>query len=88
MIIVTLLTRPDCRLCEHAKQVLATVGADYPLQVEEISIDSDHGIRLAATAGVMFAPGVLLDGRPFAFGRLSERALRRELHRSTTQETE
>ena len=30
----------------------------------------------ATGAGVMFAPGILLDGQPFGFGRLSERALR------------
>jgi hypothetical protein len=36
---------------------------------------------LAARAGVLFAPGVLLDGRPFGYGRLSERRLRRELGR-------
>ena len=30
---------------------------------------------------MMFSPGILLDGRPFGFGRLSERALRRALNR-------
>jgi len=28
---------------------------------------------------VLFAPGVLLDGHPFSFGRLSERKLRKAL---------
>jgi len=64
--------------------VLARVGADHPLRVEEISLDSPNGALLAGRAGVLFAPGILLDGAPFAFGRLSERALRRALDRQAT----
>lgn len=76
---VTLLTQNDCHLCEHAKVVLARVGIDFRIEVEEISLSSTPGRRLAAEAGVLFAPGVLVDGRPFAFGRLSERKLRKAL---------
>lgn len=76
---VTLLTQADCALCEHAKQVLARVGADYPLRVVAIDLVSAAGRALAEQAGIMFAPGILLDGRPFSFGRLSERKLRRRL---------
>jgi glutaredoxin-like protein DUF836 len=86
-VIVTLLTQPDCALCEHAKQVLARVGAEHPLTVREIGLHTPQGQSLAVAGGVLFAPGVLLDGVPYAFGRLSERALRRHLHRrqATTQ---
>ena len=31
--------------------------------------------------GLLFPPGVLIDGEPFSYGRLSERKLRRELDR-------
>jgi glutaredoxin len=78
---VTLLTQADCALCEHAKSVLARVGADHPLEVAEIDLASEHGRALSARAGVLFAPGVLVDGRPFGYGRLSERRLRRTLRR-------
>jgi len=78
---VTLLTQADCALCAHARAVLARVGADYPLVVTEIDLASEPGRALAARAGVPFAPGVLVDGRPFGYGRLSERRLRRELGR-------
>lgn len=77
--LVTLLTQSDCRLCEHAKAVLARVAVDFRIEVEEISLLSGTGERLAAESGVLFAPGVLLDGKPFGFGRLSERRLRRAL---------
>jgi len=78
---ITLLTQADCVLCEHAKGVLARVAADYPLEVTEIDLASPQGRSLAAGAGVRFAPGVLIDGRPFSHGRLSERRLRRALQR-------
>jgi glutaredoxin len=78
---ITLLTQSACSLCEHAKSVLARVGADHPLQVREVSLDSPEGRTMAREAGVAFAPGILLDGAPFGFGRLSERRLRRTLTR-------
>ncbi len=81
MTAITLLTRADCALCEHAKRVLARVGHDFPLEVTEIDLASPEGQALGARAGVAFAPGVLVDGRPFGYGRLSERRLRRVLGR-------
>ena len=76
---VTLLTQADCALCDHARAVLARVAADHPLHITEIGLATDEGRQLALDAGVLFAPGVLLGGRPFAHGRLSERKLRRTL---------
>lgn len=76
---VTLLTQDACGYCDHAKAVLRRVGEDYSLQVTEIDLNTPEGKRLAEHAGVMFAPGVLLDGDGFSYGRLSERKLRRTL---------
>ena len=81
MTAITLLTQADCTLCEHAKGVLVRVGADHPLEVTEIDLASEQGKALAVGAGVLFAPGVLVDGHPFGYGRLSERRLRRALSR-------
>jgi len=81
MTAITLLTQADCGYCEHAKAVLARVGAGQPLEVTEIDITGEEGRALAARAGVMFAPGLLIDGRPFGYGRISERRLRRTLQR-------
>lgn len=77
---ITLLTQDDCGFCDHAKTVLGRVGQDYPLRITEIDLTSDDGKRLAEHAGVLFAPGVLVAGQPFSFGRLSERKLRRVLN--------
>lgn len=77
---VTLLTKGDCDLCEHAKAVLARISADSPdVVVESVDLDSDAGRRLAERSGMAFPPAVLLDGRPFSYGRLSERKLRRAI---------
>ncbi|UQA91089.1 glutaredoxin family protein [Streptomyces halobius] len=84
---ITLLTQADCAFCEHAKTVLAKVGADHPLDITEIDLTSEEGRRLGAEAGVLFAPGILLNGEPFSYGRLSERRLRRALKDAATAST-
>jgi glutaredoxin len=76
---ITLLSQSSCGFCDHAKEVLSRVGADYPLRITEIDLAGEEGQRLAARAGVLFAPGVLVDGEFFSFGRISERRLRRTL---------
>ena len=76
---ITLLTQSSCGLCDHAKEVLSRVGADYPLEITEIDLAGEDGQRLARQAGVLFAPGLLVDGESFSFGRISERKLRRTL---------
>lgn len=78
---ITLLTQPACAMCDVAKNILARLVEEYPLSVTEIDLGTEPGQRLATQAGVMFAPGVLVDGRPFSYGRLSERKLRRLLDR-------
>jgi hypothetical protein len=78
---VTVLTQPDCQFCELAVEILARVGQDHPLSVRQVNLDSPDGRDLAARHGVLFAPGILLDGQMFSYGRLSERRLRRHLTR-------
>ncbi|PZS30367.1 MAG: thioredoxin family protein [Pseudonocardiales bacterium] len=76
---ITLLTQSSCGFCDHAKEVLSRVGADYPLEITEIDLAAEEGQLLAARTGVLFAPGVLVDRESFSFGRISERKLRRTL---------
>lgn len=80
---VTLLTKADCDLCHQAKAVLDRIGRDVPIDVEIVPIDSERGQHLARDAGIIFPPGVLIDGRPFSYGRLSQRRLRRALRLHT-----
>jgi hypothetical protein len=78
---VLLLSEEDCAFCAEARAVLERLGDEYPLAIAEEPLASERGRALALEGGLLFAPGVLLDGVPFSYGRLSERKLRRELRR-------
>ena len=78
---VLILTQEHCAFCEQAKAILARLAADYPLEISARSMDSPEGQALAMQSGMLFPPGIFLDGAPFSYGRLSERKLRRELDR-------
>lgn len=84
---VTLLTAPHCELCQQAKEVLSRVGTDYDIEVEAVSYETERGRDLMLEHLVAFPPGVLLDGKLFSYGRLSERKLRRELDRAGASRT-
>lgn len=76
---VLLLTRDDCHHCEQAKEVLESLRDEYGLNVRELPLESDEGRRLGLETGALFPPVVLLDGKYFSYGRLSERKLRKAL---------
>jgi len=78
---VLLLTQAHCSLCEHAKRVLDRLATEYPLRITVVDLAAAEGRTLAADGGILFPPGVFLDGEPFAYGRLAERRLRRGLDR-------
>jgi glutaredoxin len=78
---VTLLTEANCGFCEDAKKLLARLATDYRLNVRGLDLATDEGQALAQRGGIMFPPGIFLDGEPFSYGRPSERKLRRELER-------
>ena len=74
---LVLVTTAGCHFCERAHDVLGDLGVG----VHEVDVASDEADCLAA-AGVplAFLP-VLTDGRrAIAYGRFSERRLRRELN--------
>jgi glutaredoxin len=78
---ILLLTQEQCGFCEQAKDILDRLSREYWLSVSTLDIGSPRGQRLAAQGGLLFPPGILIDGEPFSYGRLSERKLRRELDR-------
>ena len=83
---ITLLTQEECAFCDQAKAILARLATEYPLAVTMVDIASPRGQALATSGGVLFPPGILLDGQPFSYGRPSERRLRRELERRLSTE--
>jgi hypothetical protein len=78
---ILLLTQERCGFCEQAKEILDRLAREYWLSITTLPMDSSQGRELAMRGGLLFPPGILIDGEPFSYGRLSERKLRRELDR-------
>src|SRR5438034_10975625 len=78
---VLLLTQEHCGFCEQAKALLGRLSGEYGFSVATRDLDSPEGQALAMRGGVLFPPGIFIDGEPFSYGRPSERKLRREIER-------
>jgi hypothetical protein len=71
-----LITAPDCHLCGHARSVLGALS----LPAREVDVQSAEAEALAARGVPLAFLPVLWDGeRVVAYGRLSEKKLRRDL---------
>ncbi len=78
---VLLLTQEHCGFCAQAKETLDRLVVEYGLSVSTLDLGSPEGEALAVRGGLLFPPGIFLDGELFSYGRLSERKLRREIER-------
>lgn len=79
---LVLITARDCHFCERARAVLATAG----ISARELSVDSAEAQGLAAQGIALSFLPVLTDGeRVVAYGRFSERRLRKELAAEPTR---
>jgi glutaredoxin len=78
---VLLLTQEHCGFCTQAKEMLDRLAVEYGLSVSTLDLSSPEGQTLAVRSGLLFPPGIFLDGEPFSYGRPSERKIRRELER-------
>lgn len=78
---VLLLTQEHCAYCDQAKELLDRLAAEYPITISILDLGSPEGQALAEGNGVLFPPGLFLDGEAFSYGRPSERKLRRKLER-------
>ncbi len=78
---VLLLTQEHCGFCAQAKETLDRLAVEYGLSVSTLDLGSPEGEALAVRSGLLFPPGIFLDGELFSYGRLSERKLRREIER-------
>lgn len=73
---LTLVTGADCHLCKHGRDTLGALGVAY----REVDVLSPEAADLAAQGVPLWFLPVLAEGtRVVAYGRLSERRLRREL---------
>jgi glutaredoxin len=77
---LTLVTASDCHLCEHARHVLDRIGHDVPFSLRTVDVESAEAQALAEQGiPLSFLPALVEGGRLLAYGRLSEKRLRKEL---------
>ena len=70
------VTAHDCHFCDHGRRVLTTLD----IEAREIAVDSAEASALASNGVPLAFLPVLTDGeRVIAYGRFSEKRLRREL---------
>lgn len=76
---LTLVTTPDCHLCEHARQVITRLGRDRKVVLEELAWESPVAQARIRSDGIPFAPALYIEDTFCAYGRISEGAVRRWL---------
>jgi glutaredoxin len=73
---LVLVTARDCHFCEHAREVLTALE----VEAREVSVESNEAEEVAARGVPLAFLPVLTDGENvIAYGRFSEKRLRREL---------
>jgi len=73
---ILLLTQENCAFCDSAMAMLDRLSVEFPLLISMLALDSRDGQALAEKNGILFAPGIFIDGEAFSYGRPSERKLR------------
>ena len=79
MTTLTLIGKPDCHLCDVAREVVETVVADLPedaVEVQELSIADDPALSAVWWEKI---PVVLIDGELHGHWRVSPDRLRAAL---------
>ena len=77
---VLLVSGFGCKPCQHVKERLDRLRADFPeVRVEEVDIGSNRGEALALRYRLAALPGILVNDRMALVGDVSEALLRREL---------
>lgn len=89
---LTIISKPDCHLCDVAREIVETVVADLPeqpdgaddaVEVTELSILDDPALYAQWWEKI---PVILIDGRLHAHWRVSPDRLRTALTPTTEQE--
>ena len=76
MLKVTLYSKPDCPLCDEAREALARVQARVPFEREEIDITSDGSLESRYRERI---PVIAVDGEELFDFHVDESALEQHL---------
>ncbi len=79
MIHVTILSKPGCHLCEVTLKIARRVRADLTFEIAYVDISSSD--EATARYGTRI-PIVLIDGREYLSGKITEGELRRAVKRA------
>ena len=77
-IVVEILTKKDCCLCDTAKATLDRVLPDYPARLKIVDINSDSGLLERYGKKI---PVVLINGRESFVYKVHETTLRKKLEK-------
>jgi glutaredoxin len=77
-VIVTLYGRPECHLCDEAREVLQALAAELGgIELREVDIEDDHELFAAYLERI---PVIEVDGEIVDELGIDRRELRRRLH--------
>lgn len=76
---ILLVSVPGCHFCRDARGVLIEFASEFGFELREIDARSAEGGGVVELYRPAMWPVVLVDGRPFSFGRLPAIKLRRLL---------
>ena len=82
---VLILTQDGCRFCHEAEALLECLAHEFPLQVRTMDVSTPEGEAIALRGGLLFPPGIVVDGTPLSYGRASDGRLRQEIERILRQ---
>lgn len=75
--VILVLTQDGCAYCHDAQDVAERLAREFGLRVASLDLDTSEGRAMAGRGGILFPPGIFLDGEALSYGRPSERRLRR-----------
>ena len=64
MTTITILSKEECHLCDHAKEVVERLTEEFQLELEVVPMTTPEGQELAVRAGMLFPPAVLVEEPP------------------------
>ena len=83
---VLILVQAGCHFCRDAQAMLDRLAGEYPLRIRTLDMSTPEGERIALEAGLLFPPGILVQGRPLCYGRPSEGKLRRAIEQCLAED--
>lgn len=76
---VQLLSTEGCKYCAEAHALFEQLRDEYPLEFAVVDLETDSGRELALDHGILFPPGIFIEGELLQYGRPSKGKVRARL---------